>query len=177
MTNLNLLVRVIPLLAIIPLIAACFVAFYNIQSTQIAMGAQINSSTYLYLFEAKTVTFLPNGPALIPNAQTYDLKNVIGDKADTFTAMLALLVVLILVCVIQFFIYGLSNKYIYQAIGLLILLLALVLIVMIGRMGDELHYSYDTGAILCFLFLSIIFLKEALTNKILLTIVKKAIHD
>ena len=202
MLYLNLLINIIPLLAIIPLIAAFFLPFYRMETSNKIVNTRkitdyINQETsikniqYIYLDKIKieNITIFKNYNAAnsgnilsTKNEKTTQIFELDDLKSDTNTVkllktVLALLIILIIGCVIQLILNVFSNKLFHDLVSLLILLLSVLTIGLVAYIGKSLDFDVDTGAILCFVFLSIIFLKEALTNKIIKNVSQNVLID
>jgi hypothetical protein len=197
MLYLNLLITIIPLLAIIPLIAAFFLPFYtkvfstgNVQvrkiNSYVKQEISITNKQYIYLDKIKIEIIenlrnydIANNKTLSTNSnimetQTFKLDDLDSDNntVKLIKTILALLIILIIGCIIQLLLNSLSNKLFHDLVSLLILLLSVLIISLVSYAGPSIDYKIDTGAILCFVFLSIIFLKEAFTNKIIKNVIK-----
>ena len=169
MLYLNLLINIIPLLAIIPLIAAFFLPFYSTTSRH-PQNSAIEIRVYVYLTKVEIILYNIFTKKNV-QAEVLSLDND-NNTVKLLNTVLALLIILIIGCVIQIILNVFSNKLFHDLVSLLILLLSVLTIGLVSYIKSDKKYEIDTGAILCFVFLSIIFLKEALTNKIIKNIIK-----
>jgi len=145
MLYLNLLITIIPLLAIIPLIAAFFLPFYT---KVIPITNILKNELYIYLDKIKieTIEYFR-----IVETQTFELDDLDSDNntVKLIKTILALLIILIIGCIIQLLLNSLSNKLFHDLVSLFILLLSVLIIGLISYAGPSIGYKIDTGAILC----------------------------